>query len=245
VIVYALVCAYVYVRQRGFIYFPTPAVAARIGESVAFPVPGAVLQLVIVKRPGTSAVIYFGGNAESLAYSAPDYAESVPDSSWVFVNYRGYGGSTGTPTEPALVADARAVFDHLKAEYTDIAVVARSLGTGVALQLAATRPVSALVLVTPYDSLVSVGKDALPWLPVPWLQRDRFESVRYAPQIKCPTLVLIAEHDRVVAPPHARRLVAAFRSGVVSAVEVAGAEHNDIQLWPEFYPAVREAVKRQ
>ncbi len=183
---YALLCVFVYARQRSLIYYPTPASGSGVGEAVPFPVAGAVLQLWVVRRPGSSAAIYFGGNAESVADSAEAFARAVPDRTWVFVNYRGYGGS------------------------------------------------SRLVLVTPFDSLVSVGQEALPWLPVSWLARDRFESVNYAPRVSCPTLALIAGNDKVIAPRHARRLVAAFPPGGVSAIEVPGAGHNDIQLWPQY-----------
>jgi pimeloyl-ACP methyl ester carboxylesterase len=240
VVVYVLLCVYAYARQRALIYYPTPAEAGSIGEAVSLPVSGAVLRLILVRRPGASAVIYFGGNAESVATSASDLAQAVPDRSWVFVNYRGYGGSSGSPSEQALVADALAVFDRLSSRYADVAVVGRSLGSGVAVQLAVARPVSALVLVTPYDSLVSVGHDSLPWLPVSWLAKDRFESVRYAPRVACPTLVMMAENDRVVAPVHTKRLVAAFAAGVVSTVEMPGATHNDIQLWPGYDRTISE-----
>jgi pimeloyl-ACP methyl ester carboxylesterase len=231
---YALLCAYAYVRQRSLLYYPTPAIGSGVGEAVPFPVSGALLQLWVVRRPGSSAAIYFGGNAESVAGSAETFARAAPDRTWVFVNYRGYGGSTGAPSEKALVADALAVFDWLQPDHAHIAVIGRSLGSGVAVQLAAARPVGRLVLVTPFDSLVSVGRDALPWLPVSWLAKDRFESVKYAPSVSCPTLALIAGHDEVIAPAHARRLVRAFAPGVVTAVEVPGAGHNDIQLWPQY-----------
>jgi pimeloyl-ACP methyl ester carboxylesterase len=236
--VYTVICAVVYARQRAFIYHPTPPRPDTIGEAVLLPVDGAVLRLDVVRRAGRAAVIYFGGNAESVADSAADFARQKSDRTWVFVNYRGYGGSTGTPSEAALVADALAVWDWLQRDYADIAIVGRSLGTGVAVQLAAARPAAALVLVSPYDSLVSIGRDALPWLPVSWLQRDRFESERFASQVKCPVLVLVATHDRVVLPMHSRRLVAAFAPGQVSAIEVPGAEHNDIQLWPDYHATI-------
>jgi len=233
-ILYALLCVFAYARQRSLIYYPTPASGGGVGEAVPFPVAGAVLQLWVVRGSGSSAAIYFGGNAESVAGSAEAFARAAPDRTWVFVNYRGYGGSTGKPSEEALVADALAVWDWARLDHSDVAVVGRSLGSGVAVQLAAARPVSRLVLVTPFDSLVSVGQEALPWLPVSWLARDRFESVNYAPRVSCPTLALIAGDDEVIAPRHARQLVEAFRPGGVSAIEVPGAGHNDIQLWPRY-----------
>jgi pimeloyl-ACP methyl ester carboxylesterase len=233
-VVYALLCLYVYARQRSFIYYPTPASRGGVGEAVALPVAGAVLQLWVVRRPGSAAALYFGGNAESVAGSAEALARTAPDRTWVLVNYRGYAGSTGSPSEAALVADALAVFDWLQRDHPDIAVIGRSLGSGVAVQLASRRPVSRLVLVTPFDSLVSVGQDALPWLPVSWLVRDRFESVKFAGEVSCPTLVLIAGNDEVIGVSHARRLVAALPAGGTRSIEVSGAGHNTIQLWPKY-----------
>lgn len=238
--VYVLLCVFVYVRQRSFIYYPTPVVVSPVGQTVSLPVSGAVLQLWVVRGPGSSAVLYFGGNAEPVASSAETLSRAAPDRTWVFVNYRGYAGSTGAPSEAALVVDALAAFDWLQPDHADIAVIGRSLGSGVAVQLAASRPVSRLLLVTPFDSLVSVGRDALPWLPVSWLLKDRFESVKYAPRVSCRTRVLIAGQDDVVGPAHARRLVEAFTPGVASAVEAPGAGHNTIQLWPKYEATIGE-----
>jgi uncharacterized protein len=133
-----------------------------------------------------------------------------------------------------LISDALAVWDWARAKYSDVAVAGRSLGSGVAVQLAAARSVSRLVVVTPFDSLVSVGQDALPWLPLSWLARDRFESLNYAPRVSCPTLALIAGNDEIIGARHAERLVAAFRPRGISVIEVPGARHNDIQLWPKY-----------
>ena len=242
-VVYVLLCVLVYLRQRSFIYYPTPVVESPVGQAVSLSVPGAVLQLWVVRRPGPSAVMYFGGNAESVASSAEALSGAALGRTWVFVNYRGYAGSTGAPSEAALVADARAVFDWLKPDHADIAVIGRSLGSGVAVQLAISRPVSRLLLVAPFDSLVSVGRAALPWLPVSWLAKDRFESVKYAPGVSCPTRALIAGADQVIAPVHARRLMAAFAHGVATAVEVPGAGHNDIQLWPGYEATIGDFLR--
>jgi pimeloyl-ACP methyl ester carboxylesterase len=235
VAVYALLCAWVYARQRSMIYYPVPERATAAGEALSLPVAGAVLKVWTVRRPGSRALIYFGGNAEDVSASLDEFALAIPDRSLYFVNYRGYGGSTGAPTEAALVADALAIFDSLRKDYDEIAVVGRSLGSGVAVQLAATRPVSKLVLVTPFDSLARVGQGAMPWLPVALLMRDRYESTRFAPRVVCPTLLLVAAKDAVIPPAHAAALLAAFATGRARAVEVPGAGHNDIQLWPQYY----------
>lgn len=235
VAVYALLCAWVYARQRSMIYYPVPERAAAAGEALTLPVAGAVLRIWTVRRPGSRALIYFGGNAEDVSASLDEFARAIPERSLYFVNYRGYGGSTGAPTEAALVADALAIFDTLHKDHDEIAVVGRSLGSGVAVQLAAARPVSKLVLVTPFDSLARVGQGAMPWLPVALLMQDRYESTRFAPQVTCPTLLLVAAKDAVIPPAHATALLAAFAAGRARAVEVPGAGHNDIQLWPQYH----------
>ena len=235
VAVYALLCAWVYARQRALIYYPVPERASAAGEAITLPVEGAVLKIWTLRRPGRRALIYFGGNAEDVSGSLGEFAQAIPDRSLYFVNYRGYGGSTGAPTEAALIADALAIFDTLRNDHDEIAVVGRSLGSGVAVQLAAARPVSKLVLVTPFDSLARVGQGAMPWLPVSLLMQDRYESTRFAPRVSCPTLLLVAAADAVIPPAHAKMLLAAFAAGRARAVEMPGAGHNDIQLWPGYY----------
>lgn len=240
---YGIVCLWLYLAQRSMLYHPTPHFEPGVGEPVSLATNGAVLNLRVLRRPGRAALIYFGGNAEVVGASLAEFARAMPDRTMVFVNYRGYGGSTGQPSETALVADALAIFDMLRPAYDDIAVLGRSLGSGVAVQLAAQRPLSRLVLVTPFDSLVRVGQRIFPWLPVAALTKDRFESIRFSARIPCPVLVLIANADDVLPPAHARALVASFPAGRARAIEVAGAGHNDIQLWPRFYPEIASFVE--
>lgn len=240
---YALLCLWLYLGQRSLIYYPTPYLQPEEGESVALATMGAVLNLWVLRRPGPDALVYFGGNAEAVSLSMRDFARALPDRTLVFVNYRGYGGSSGHPSETALVADALAIFDAFKLDYPDIAVIGRSLGSGVAVQLAAQRPVSKLVLVTPFDTLVRVGQAAFPWLPVSLLARERFESVRFAPMIGCRVLVLIAADDEVIASSRGQALAASFAAGRATTVTVSGAGHNDIQLWPPYYEQVARFVE--
>jgi uncharacterized protein len=232
-IIYIVVCTALFLLQRTLIYHPTPVVVSEAPtESLA--VDGAVLALHVLRRPGGAALLYFGGNAEPVGASIGDYAALIPDRTLVFVNYRGYGGSTGRPSEAALVSDALAVFDHVHRDYPDIAVAGRSLGSGIAMQLAAQRAASRMVLVTPYDRLVDVGQRAMPLLPVKLLAKDRYDSLARVPAVRCPVLVLIATADTVVGADAGRRLGAAFPSGQARLIEIVGAHHNDISLWPAY-----------
>ncbi|MCG8433560.1 MAG: hypothetical protein MJA83_05980, partial [Gammaproteobacteria bacterium] len=113
-------------------------------------------------------------------------------------------------------------------EYDDVILIGRSLGSGIAVQLAATLSVDQVVLITPYDSIQSVAQGRYPIVPVRLLLRDKFQSDLYAPQIDIPTLILIAETDRVIPHRHTEVLIDSFQAGVTSVSTVPATNHNSI-----------------
>jgi pimeloyl-ACP methyl ester carboxylesterase len=155
------------------------------------------------------------------------------------LHYRGYGGSSGKPTEEALHSDARALYEMVHARHPDVIVVGRSLGSGVAVQLAATRQVTRLVLITPFDSIVNLASRQFPFVPVDLLLRDRFESWRYAPQVTAPTLIIAAANDEVVPRESTLALFNAFGPGVATMTTISGAGHNSISSSPGYMATVR------
>lgn len=225
---YAGFCLVLFLAQRSLLYHPVPAPAIALPNGITLEVEGASLRVLVRERAGADALLYFGGNAEDVSYALADFERAFPDHALYFPNYRGYGGSSGEPTEAALHADARRVYELARARHARVMVVGRSLGTGVAVRLAAEQEVSGLVLVTPYDSLVQVGKHHFSWLPVGLLLRDRFESWRHAPRVKAPTLILQAENDMVIPAASTEALHAAFAPGVARLALVKGASHNSI-----------------
>ena len=236
---YGLLCALLYVTQRAQIYFPTRESEAPGAQALWLDVRGARIKVWAVSRPGGRALLYFGGNAEDVAGNVEPFARAFPDRSLYLVNYRGYGGSTGRPSEAGLVADAASVFDHVRQRHPQVAVMGRSLGSGVAVQLASARPVERLVLVTAYDSLVSVARGHFWWLPVGWLMRDRYESAHFAPALTIPVLVVVAADDEIIPRPRTDALVAAFAPGQAEVVVVAGVGHNTLDWSPHYLDAVR------
>jgi pimeloyl-ACP methyl ester carboxylesterase len=116
----------------------------------------------------------------------PALSVAFPDRAIYLLHYRGYGGSSGTPSEKALFADALTLFDEVRTKHSSVDVVGRSLGSGVAVYVASLRPVARLVLVTPFDSLEGLAALRFPYVPVKWLLRDKFESWRFAPQVTAP-----------------------------------------------------------
>ena len=194
------------------------------------------------KAVSRSLVLYFGGNAEEVSGQMFDAARLAP---WSFaaLNYRGYGLSEGRPSEAALVADALAIYDRLAArgdvDPERIVVFGRSLGSGVAVRVAASRPVRAVVLVSPFDSLRSLGRRQYPFLPVSLLLKHPFDSAARAPRIRAPVLVLAGGRDTIVPAPLSRRLHDAW-GGPKRWILIPEADHNDIQAQPRYWPAIRE-----
>jgi pimeloyl-ACP methyl ester carboxylesterase len=228
-LVYAAVCALLFFAQRSLLYFPVSGPQPSGAESLDLSVPGATLRVWARPAAGPEALIYFGGNAEDVGQNFAPFAAALPRHALYLVNYRGYGGSTGAPTEAALFVDALAVFDHVRARHANVAVAGRSLGSGVAVYLARERPVSRLVLITPYDSIANVAAGIYPFLPVRWLIRDRFDSASRIGEVRAPTLVVIAERDEVITRARSEALVAKLAPGQARVEVVAGAGHNALE----------------
>ena len=227
-LVYAGLCAALFATQDSLIYFPTPAAPGASENTLRLAVDGAELQVSVRSHAGPNALIYFGGNAEDVSRSLPSFSAAFPDHALYLLHYRGYGGSSGRPSERAIHADAIALFDHVSADHPNVSVLGRSLGSGVAVRLASQRPVRRLLLITPYDSLVGVAAGHYPLLPVHWLMRDKYESVEHAANIAVPTLIVAAEHDEVISRASTDRLLARFERGVAALVVLPGTGHNSI-----------------
>jgi pimeloyl-ACP methyl ester carboxylesterase len=190
------------------------------------------------------ALLYFGGNGEDLGANLPDFDKAFPDRAVYFMNYRGYGGSTGSPSEDALIADAQATYDHIRTRHGRIAVMGRSLGSGVAVAVAATRKVEKVVLVTPYDSISNVAAAHYPWAPVQWLIRDDYDSVKRMSSVRAPVLVLIAEHDEVIPRSHSDALLAAIPQKQLRLKVMPNCTHNDFGDYPAYLKTVRSFLAK-
>lgn len=238
-VAYLALCALVYVTQRSQIYFPTPPSHPAGSQELWLESSGQHLKVWVVSRPGSRALLYFGGNAEDVGGNIEEFATAFPQHSLYLVNYRGYGGSTGRPSEAALFADALAVYDLLRADHSSVAVMGRSLGSGVAVFVASKRPVDRLVLVTAFDSLANVARAHLRWLPIGLLMRDRYESASRAHDVKAPVLMILAGEDEIIPPARSEALAEAFAPGQVQVRVLEGRTHNSIDLMPEYLRSVR------
>lgn len=232
---YIALCALLYFAQRSLLYFPTPETTLASASPFTLTTDGAALRIWQRPKDGAHALIYFGGNAEDVAGSFEDFASALPQHALYFVNYRGYGGSTGTPSQAALFADALAVYDHVQVSHPHIVVAGRSLGSGVAAYLASQRTVKQLVLVTPYDSILNVARKRFPVFPVALILTDNFDSASRVPDISAPTLAVVAERDEVIPRRNSDALIERFPKTQITVEVIPGAVHND--LGP-MYPAL-------
>lgn len=252
-IVYLCLCFFMYLAQDALLFHPQP-LAASTKKWLADMYPDADLSILtqdgvqlrgwLLKSSQTAEkmplIIYFGGNAEEVSGMAFDFKQM---SGWslLLVNYRGYGLSEGKPSEKNLFKDAVTIFDAiLQREDIDkqaIVVMGRSLGTGVAVHLAAHRPVRGVVLISPYSSISQVAQEIYPYLPVSLLNQHPFDSLSLAPTITAPLLALVAEQDTLVRPPHSYQL--ADNWGGQHAVKLLkGVDHDTILAHSAFWPSV-------
>jgi pimeloyl-ACP methyl ester carboxylesterase len=239
-ILYAGFCAALYFIQRSLIYLPRPASNAS-GTTMTLPTPEG--NVIVSTRPtgNRRALLYFGGNAEDVTLSLPGLAGAFPDVALYLPRYRGYGGSAGRPSESALFSDALRLFDMVHADHPEVIVVGRSLGSGVAVYVASRRPVSRLLLVTPFHSLQDIAAEQHPLVPVRWLLRDKFESWRYAPSVTARTQIIAAEHDELIPRRSTAMLQARFQPGLASMVVLPGTGHDTISNSPLYLPLLASA----
>lgn len=242
---YLGLCAWMYARQRDFTYFPQFTRVDERDTNLELRRGGTTLRGWVVNPGRPNAILYFGGNAERIELSRGDFASWFPDHSVYLLAYRGYGASDGSPTEKDLFADALALFDHVNTRHAGpIAVVGRSLGSGVASYVSSERPVARLALITPFDSLANVASAHYPWLPVRTLFRERYESTRYLSGYRGPILVIRAGRDEVIPAGSTDRLIAALASSP-EIVDLPKADHNSIGDDPAYRKALTTFVNAQ
>ncbi|MGG5823008.1 alpha/beta hydrolase [Falsiroseomonas sp. HW251] len=181
-------------------------------------------------------ILYLHGNGGHVAYRA-ERARYFARQGWgaLFVEWRGYGGNPGSPSEDGLTEDARAGLASLRAAGiapSRIVLWGESLGTGIAIRLAAEQPdaVAAVVLESPYTSLLDLAHRHYPLLPATLLLRDRYDSLSRIPAVRAPILILHGARDGLVPVEMAHRLKAAA-TAPVELHELPNAGHDDIATW--------------
>jgi pimeloyl-ACP methyl ester carboxylesterase len=198
-------------------------------------------------RPGEKypLVIVYGGVRREIS----EFVQQAPPGrwGWLMVNYRGFGLSGGVPSSRAVLEDSKMVYDWAAAradvDASNIVLLGRSLGSYVAVTVAATRRARAAILATPFDSAVALGEKRFPLLPVRWFVGNRFDPVSYAPTISMPALFVLAENDEITPAENGRALAQKW-GGLKELVMLRGATHSGIEAREEFWGSVGEFLKK-
>lgn len=248
IVVVVLGAAFVF--QRKLIYLPSGGPLPSAGEVL----PGG-LDVVLDTADGVrltawyfpvenarGAVLVAPGNAGNRSLRVPlARALNSRELSVLLLDYRGYGGNPGSPTESGLALDVRAAREYLVTEAgvpaDRLVYLGESLGAAVAAELATEHPPRGLVLRSPFVDLASVGRRHYPFLPVRWLLLERFPVVEHVARVRASVTVVYGTADSVVPPEQSRAVAVAAGA---RTVEVPGADHNDLVLLTG--PAVVDAV---
>ncbi len=235
---YAALVALLYAAQRSMMYFPesarTPPAAAGFPQAREVVLPTIDGERVIVWHvapgEGRPVVLYFHGNGAALRWRVERFRALTADGTGLIaLSYRGYGGSSGRPTEPGLVLDAQAAYKFAVKNYPAerLMLWGESLGSAVAVALAAERPVARIILESPFSSAVDIAASAYPFVPVRILMWDQFRSDERIGKIAAPILVIHGERDRIVPIRFGERLYARIQSPK-RFVRLRDGDHNDL-----------------
>ena len=209
VILYVGMAAILYFSQRSMMYFPetvhtTPTQAGfpEAEEVTLTAADGArLVAWHVAPREGRPIVLYFHGNGGALHYRVERFRKLVRDGIGLLgLEYRGYAGSSGSPSEAGLIADGEAAYAFAAARYPGKQIVlwGESLGSGVAVAVAAEKPVGRVILEAPFTSAVAVAGLRYWYLPVRLLMKDQYRSDERIEKITAPVLILHGAHDHVV-----------------------------------------------
>ncbi|MCB9883089.1 MAG: alpha/beta hydrolase [Planctomycetes bacterium] len=233
-ILYAIVVLLAWGFQRKMIYVPAPGpVDVPYGmtyqriQDIAIPTAdGETLRAWFWPGEREATIVVFHGNAGHRGHRLP-WITRLRDLGYTVLifDYRGYGGSTGSPSEEGLYADGEAVLSWLKEHgIGEVIYLGQSLGSGVAVEMASRHAPRGLIVQGAFTSLVDVSATHYPFLPAHWLLSDRYENVDKIGSLDCPILILHAEHDEVVPPELGEELARHARNAHFVTIE--GATHN-------------------
>jgi uncharacterized protein len=245
--------------EESLVFRPQPLDAQQVK---AFPIGGQIEEVRLetpdgyklhgwLKRPDHwkpgkphPLVIVYAGIGQEISEYVPRVSTLHPangDWGWLMINYRGFGLSQGSPSERTVLADAKLIFDWTKArpdiDGASIVVLGRSLGSYVAIAVAAARKVRAAILATPFDSAAALGEQHFFGLPLTWLVQGRYNPSLIAPSVSAPALFVLAEKDTVTPVKNGLALAKRW-GGIAKTVLLAGAGHRGVEDRDEYWSQI-------
>jgi fermentation-respiration switch protein FrsA (DUF1100 family) len=250
---YLAVGAIMFFAQRALMYFPenlrTAPAAAGLRQAEEAILDSGTEKIIVWHLPprgNKPVVLYFHGNGGALRLRVDRFKKFAADGiGLIGVSYRGYGGSTGQPTETGLIEDARAAYAFAAVRYPAARIVlwGESLGTGVAVALAAEKPVGRLILESPYTSTVDVAAAQYWFLPVRFLMKDQFRSDLRITRVTAPVLIMHGDADGIIPIRYGQRLFSLV-PGKKRMVRFPGGGHNDLDAFGALGVAMKFMEER-
>lgn len=242
IVAYVVICVAMFGYQRKLMYLPYVGIEAPGNYGLVDFTSLAISTSDNIKiqawyheaRTGYPTIIYFHGNAGNMSHRA-QYFSLLRDAGFgvLGIDYRGYGASEGTPSEEGFYKDGRAAVDYAQKELAlpakKIIIYGESIGTGVAVQMATEYKLAALILQSPFMSMTSAASYHYPWLPVPLLLRDHFDSASKIANVHTPLLLFHGESDGVVPISDGKTLLT-LANEPKQAVYFPETGHNNFDL---------------
>lgn len=245
-----LLCLLIYMGLCGFLYFGQEQLifpAYMVESSANSPRiklahAQGTTDILINDKHAQCDVLYFGGNAEAVHLSLQVLGKAFARCNILATVYRGYGASTGSPSQEALFLDAWALYQQRRSAFPaqQFIVVGRSLGAAVATYLASKARVDQLVLVTPFDSLENLARVKFPWAPSQWLLKHPFRSDIYAQSVKTPVHIIIADEDEIIPVSSSLQLFEVFAVKQRHLTRLDGVGHNTVDDHPNYFAALTQ-----
>ncbi len=228
IFIYLLFGLLIYSMQD-LLIFPTVKYNITTAEkTITIKNKGVELKGWVINKEKENAIIYFGGNHEGVGRNIELFKKLFPNYAVYLIDYRGYGNSTGRPSEQNLYDDALHIYDLISKNHKTISLIGRSLGSAVAIYLASQRYILNIALITPFDSVENLVKNTYFMYPTSLMLKHKFESLKNIKKIKAKTLVIIATNDKIVPIERTNKLIANFDNIDLTVETINNSHHNNI-----------------
>jgi uncharacterized protein len=248
-IIYLALCIWIWIFQRSQIFKPTIVKTNKEllekFRDYEFSIEHEGIKLFgLFKKSGEECIIiYYGGTGEDITFHFNKF-DSIVNASLLFMDYRGYCKSEGVPSEKGIYSDSLYLFDYVTKNQTfkKVILVGRSLGSAVAAYVASKRSASAIILITPSDSIIAIARNRLPFVPMSLLLRHKFDSLKLAPQITAPTLVLRSENDLSIKSERTDSLLLKLPN-IKKCVTIKESDHSSIKNFETYWGEIKKFIE--
>ena len=244
ILAYIIIGAILYVNQRTFLYHPQFNTTHQY-KDIFLNNDSEKIQIIEINPKKERAIIYFGGNAEPVSNSTEYIKKQFPDYAIYLMNYRGYGLSSGKPSEEGLFSDALALYDYIRESHDNISIGGRSIGSGIAAYVASKRDIRKLALITPYNSIREIAQDKYPIYPMKLLLKDQYDTGSIVKDIAAETLIITAENDTLIPSKYSNNLIEKFKELKkvdLKTIEIKGRGHGDISSDDKYFKAMQKFI---